>query len=87
MSYLRYLCRVFFFFGGGGCLVYPMLSVSLGCPFLITPSVFSNFYLRQFGKKYYTFERVPKVNLKIVETKSIHLTHIYMTLSTCIHDT
>jgi hypothetical protein len=27
------------------CLVYPMLSVSLDCPFLITPSVFSNVYL------------------------------------------
>ena len=27
------------------CLVYPMLVVSLGCPFLITPSVFSNVYL------------------------------------------
>jgi hypothetical protein len=26
-------------------LVYPMLSVSLGCPFLIAPSVFSNVYL------------------------------------------
>ena len=26
-------------------LVYPMLPVSLGCPFLIAPSVFSNVYL------------------------------------------
>ena len=27
------------------CLVYPMLPVSLDCPFLIAPSVFSNMYL------------------------------------------
>jgi hypothetical protein len=27
------------------CRVYPMLPVSLGCSFLITPSVFSNVYL------------------------------------------
>ena len=27
------------------CLVYPMLTVSLDCPFLIAPSVFSNVYL------------------------------------------
>ena len=26
-------------------LVYPMLSVSLDCPFLIAPSVFSNVYI------------------------------------------
>jgi hypothetical protein len=27
-------------------LVYPMLSVSVNCPFLIVPSVFSNVYIR-----------------------------------------
>ena len=27
------------------CLVYPILPVSLDCPFLVTPSVFSNVYL------------------------------------------
>ena len=27
------------------CLVYPMLPVSLDCPFLIAPSIFSNVYL------------------------------------------
>ena len=27
------------------CLVYPMLPVALDCPFLISPSVFSNVYL------------------------------------------
>ena len=28
------------------CLVYPVLPVSLDCPFLISPSVFSNVYFR-----------------------------------------
>jgi hypothetical protein len=32
----------FFFFL---CLVYPMLPVSLDCPFLLVPSVFSNIYI------------------------------------------
>ena len=53
MSYLRYLflfahsgvqhilCFVFLFFLR---LVYHMLTVSLDCPFLISPSVFSNVY-------------------------------------------
>jgi hypothetical protein len=57
MNYLRYLCL----FGHGGVqhilcciftlfffflrLVYLMLSVSLDCPFLIAPSVFSYVYL------------------------------------------
>jgi hypothetical protein len=54
MSYLRYLCL----FAHGGvqhillcflfvCLrvVCPMLPVSMDCPFLIAPSVFSNVYL------------------------------------------
>jgi hypothetical protein len=55
MSYLPYLCLfayidvqhilccVFVFLR----LVYPMLLVSLDCPFLIAPSVFSNIYLVQ----------------------------------------
>jgi len=56
VSYLRYLCWlsyigaqnilcfVFFFFFSLR-LVYLMLPVSLDCPFLIAPSVFSNVYL------------------------------------------
>ena len=36
---LHILCCVFL------CLVYPMLPVSLGCPFSIAPSVFSNLYI------------------------------------------
>ena len=40
------LCVVLiFFFVFVLCRVYPMLSVSLDCSFLITPSVFSNVYL------------------------------------------
>jgi hypothetical protein len=38
-------CVVYFCFA---CLVYPMLPVSLDCPFLIPHSVFSNVYLLQF---------------------------------------
>ena len=57
MSYLRYLCLfaycgvqhilccIFVLFYFVLCLVYPMLPVSLDCPFLIAPSVFSNVYL------------------------------------------
>ena len=51
MLYLRYLCLL----GHSGVqyilccvflrLVYLMLPVSLDCPFLIAPSVFSNVYL------------------------------------------
>jgi hypothetical protein len=54
MSYLRYSCL----FGYSGVqhilcyvflsLVYPMLPVSLDYPFLIAPSVFTNFYSYQF---------------------------------------
>jgi len=50
MSYLRYLCLIAY----SGlqhilccvfrCLVYPMLPVSLDCPFSIALSVFSNIY-------------------------------------------
>jgi hypothetical protein len=37
------------------CLVYPMLSVSLEYPFLITPSVFSNGYLRRRSRRVFMF--------------------------------
>ena len=54
MFYLRYFCL--FAYSGVQhilccalfcfcCLVHPMLPVSLDCPFLIAPSVFSNVYL------------------------------------------
>ena len=55
MSYLRYLC-LFTYSGVQHILwcilfcfssLYPMLSVSLDCPLLITPSVFSDVYLQQ----------------------------------------
>jgi hypothetical protein len=54
MSYLRYLCFcciewcpthiVLSFCFVFLRLVYPMLAVSLDCPFVIAPSVFSNVY-------------------------------------------
>ena len=43
--------------GGGG--VFPLLPVSLDCPFLIVPSVFSNDYKKPnvfFSKKYSNFD-------------------------------
>jgi hypothetical protein len=59
MSYLRYLCL----FPNSGAqhilcfvflrLVYPMLQVSLDCPFMIAPLVFSNVYLLDFIRKSY----------------------------------
>jgi hypothetical protein len=39
------LCCVFVLFVFVLCLVCPMLPVSLDCPFLIAPSIFSNVYL------------------------------------------
>ena len=57
MSYLRYLCLcahsgvqhilgcVFVLFVFVLCLEYTMLPVSLDCPFLIAPSVFSSGYI------------------------------------------
>jgi hypothetical protein len=52
MSYLHYVCllaesgvqRILCCVVCFVCLVYPMLPVSLDCPFLISPSVFSNVY-------------------------------------------
>jgi hypothetical protein len=53
MSYLRYLCLLTY----SGvlhtlccafcCLVSPTLPVSLDCPILLAPSVFSNIYFEQ----------------------------------------
>jgi hypothetical protein len=41
-------CSVFFMY-----LMYPMLPVSLDCPFLIGPSIFSNVYfIPQLGKQF-----------------------------------
>ena len=54
MSYLRYLCLfahidvkyiLSWFCFACLCLVYPVLPVSLECPFVIAHSVFSNVYL------------------------------------------
>ena len=62
MSYLRYLCLLTY----SGVqhilccvflrIVYPMLPISLDCPFFIAPSVFTNVYLhagcRETGSVY-----------------------------------
>ena len=37
-------CVVFMLCFSSSCLLYPMLPVSLDCPFLIAPSAFSNLY-------------------------------------------
>jgi hypothetical protein len=60
VSYLRYLCL----FAHSGvqhtlyCVVvlffFVILPVSLDCPFLIAPSVFSNVYLSLVVTKYFT---------------------------------
>jgi hypothetical protein len=64
VSYLYYLCLltysgvqliscyVFVLFVFALCIVYPMLSVSLGCSCLIALSVFSNVYLFDFFKRF-----------------------------------
>jgi hypothetical protein len=62
MFYLRYLCllahsgvqHIFFFLR----LVYPMSPVSLDCPFLVAPSIFSNVYLHMFN-----MQSVPKLTI------------------------
>ena len=57
MSYLRYLClwcpthTVLWLCFDCLRLVYPMLPVSLNCPFLIVPAVFSNVYLQNTTQK------------------------------------
>ena len=64
LSYLRYLCLfvcdgvqhvlccVFLHF------VFPMLPVSLDCPFVIAPSVFSDVYLHYPVKGYHQFSGI-----------------------------
>jgi hypothetical protein len=42
-----FLCCVFVLFVFVLCLVYSMLPLSLDCPLLISPTVFSNVYLHQ----------------------------------------
>ena len=54
MSCLPYLCMFAYSVVLCFCFVflryvYPMLAVSLDCPFLIAPSVFSNIYLPNFS--------------------------------------
>jgi len=44
------------------CLVYPMFTVALDCPFLIVPSVFFNVYLRGLNVLIYNLPRVSIIN-------------------------
>jgi len=55
------------------CLVYPMLPVSLDCPFLIAPSVFSNVYLFQTVKKIVKDGYHPLTWLPIMKTRTCHM--------------
>jgi hypothetical protein len=55
------------------CLVYPMLPVSLDCPFLIAPSVFSNDYLFQTVKKIVKDGYHPLTWLPIMKTRTYHM--------------
>ena len=45
------LCPICVLFVSVLCLVSPMLPLSLDCPFLIAPSVFSNVYLKRFKSR------------------------------------
>jgi hypothetical protein len=45
---------IFLFCLSSFCVLYPMLPVSLDCPFLVTPSVFSNVYLTS-SKQYFSY--------------------------------
>ena len=46
-------CVVVFLFGlSSSCILYPMLQVSLDCPFLIASSAFSNVYIKQAKSTY-----------------------------------
>jgi hypothetical protein len=45
-------CLSFCLFSVDQCFVYPMLPVSLDCPFLVAPLVFCNVYLHMLGKQF-----------------------------------
>jgi len=51
-TYVLCFCFVYLF------LVYPKLSVSLDCPYLIAPSVFSNVYLIPKSSKLFVFPTI-----------------------------
>jgi hypothetical protein len=81
-------CVVFFaFFVFVLCLVCEMLPVSLACPFLIAPSIFSNIY---FSWIIYIQENICKYMLamsNIFTTISIfYLSFIYVTINNFLED-
>ena len=67
-------------------LVYPMLSVSLDCPFLIAPSVFSNVYL-PLCKILLVQENIESYlpNMNALSNITTHLKRIYFILKSLSH--
>ena len=95
-TYLRYVCLfahsgvqhimccVFIMCVFVLCLVYPMLPSSLECPFLITPSVFSNVYLRCMDVKRCSVHLYPHLFSRVFMFMLSYLylfTHIYINLT------
>jgi len=86
MSYLHYLCLftnsgvqhillcAFVFFLR---LVCRMLPVSLDCPLLIAPSVFSNVYLLAYNvlTRFFTFTNVTPISINFKAMFTVHGTH------------
>ena len=74
LSYI-YTCRVICLCYVHACVWYPMLSVSLGCPFLIAPSPFSNVYFENYiGVIFKSLDYERTVLIKIIpHTRRIHL--------------
>jgi hypothetical protein len=69
----NFLCCVFALFIFVLCLVYTMLPVSLDCPVLIAPSVFSNVYLCSSYN-----------NINTYRPKNQTISSIYILTSSCI---
>jgi hypothetical protein len=92
-AYLRYVCLfaqsgvqhimccVFIMCVFVLCLVYSMLPSSLDCPFFITPSVFSNVYLRCMDVKRCSVHLCPHLFCRVFMFMLSYLylfTHIYI---------
>ena len=91
MSYLNYLClftnsgvqHILFcaFVFCSHRLVYSMLPVSLDCPFVIAPSVFSNVYLLSYNvlTRIFIFTNVTSININFKAMFTVHGTHNFWT--------
>jgi hypothetical protein len=73
LCYVVFFCALFVL-----CRVYPILLVSLDCPFLLGPSVFSNVYL-PFVKKFikYDFQIIPPLFANKTRTIKLLLLKTY----------